>query len=68
MKKLTQSQSRAVDSENLLSQSLYLATLVEAFLIDRKAQNLSSKTLRFYRLNTVFMAGTQSIKGLSKAE
>jgi site-specific recombinase XerD len=34
-----------------LPQDLYLSILVKAFLTDRKAQNLSPRTIRFYRLS-----------------
>lgn len=43
--------SRATDSENLLPQDEYLPTLGAAFLLDRKSQNLTKKTLEFYRSN-----------------
>ncbi len=44
-------QSRAPDSANSLAQDVYLSTLAAAFLLDRKAQNLTKKTLDFYRMN-----------------
>jgi integrase/recombinase XerD len=42
---------RAPDSGNSLSQETYLFTLAAAFLLDRKAQNLTPKTVDFYRSN-----------------
>jgi len=44
-------QNRATDPANLLPQDIYLPTLAGAFLLDRKAQNLTKKTLDFYRSN-----------------
>jgi integrase/recombinase XerD len=44
-------QSRTPDSFNSLPQDLYIPTLAAAFLLDRKAQNLTKKTLDFYRMN-----------------
>ncbi len=51
-KKTIQSISdRAYDSGNLLLQDVYLPTLAAAFLLDRKAQNCTQNTQRFYRTN-----------------
>ncbi len=44
-------QGRTPDSLNSLPQNEYLPTLAAAFLLDRKAQNLTKKTLDFYRMN-----------------
>ncbi len=44
-------ESRTPDSVNSLAQDVYLPTLAAAFLLDRKAQNLTKKTLDFYRMN-----------------
>lgn len=33
-----------------LAQEYYLVTAVEAFLLDRKAQNMAAGTLYFYRM------------------
>lgn len=44
-------QGRTPDSFNSLPQNEYLPTLAAAFLLDRKAQNLTRKTLEFYRAN-----------------
>lgn len=44
-------QSRTTDALTSLPQDLYLPTLAAAFLLDRKAQNLTKKTLDYYRLN-----------------
>lgn len=44
-------QRRAPDSFNSLAQDSYLFTLAAAFLLDRRAQNLTSKTVDFYRSN-----------------
>lgn len=44
-------QGRTPDSFNSLPQNEYLPTLAAAFLLDRKAQNLTRKTLEFYRMN-----------------
>lgn len=44
-------ESRASDSFNSLPQDVYIPTLAAAFLLDRKAQNLTKKTLDFYRMN-----------------
>lgn len=49
LKKITQ--VKAPDSLNSLPQNEYLPTLAAAFLLDRKAQNLTRKTLEFYRMN-----------------
>lgn len=43
-------QSRTGDSPNSLPQSEYLPTLAAAFLLDRKAQNMTKQTQRFYRM------------------
>jgi integrase/recombinase XerD len=42
---------RAPDSANSFSQESYLFTLATAFLLDRKAQNLTENTIDFYRSN-----------------
>lgn len=44
-------QSRTPDSFNSLPQDVYIPTLAAAFLLDRRAQNLTKKTLDFYRMN-----------------
>ncbi|MCZ2127429.1 MAG: tyrosine-type recombinase/integrase [Anaerolineales bacterium] len=49
LKKITR--RKAADSFYSLPQNEYIPTLCAAFLLDRKAQNLTDKTLEFYRLN-----------------
>ncbi|MBI5944638.1 MAG: tyrosine-type recombinase/integrase [Chloroflexi bacterium] len=59
-------QSRAPDS---LSQDVYLPTLAAAFLLDRKAQNLTKKTLDFYRVNletVISWLDTQAVKTVTE--
>lgn len=58
-------QSRTPDSGNSLPQDVYIPTLAAAFLLDRKAQNLTNKTLDFYRSNLqIFIdwLDTQAVK------
>ena len=58
--------SRTPDS---LSQDVYLPTLAAAFLLDRKAQNLTKKTLEFYRANLqIFInwCDTQAVKTIEQ--
>jgi len=58
-------QGRTPDSFNSLPQNEYLPTLAAAFLLDRKAQNLTKKTLDFYRMNLqkfIDWLDTQAVK------
>ena len=58
-------QNRTPDSLNPLPQDEYLPTLAAAFLLDRKAQNLTKKTLDFYRMNLqkfIDWLDTQAVK------
>jgi site-specific recombinase XerD len=58
-------QNRTPDSQNFLPQNEYLPTLAAAFLLDRKAQNLTRKTLEFYRANLqkfIEWCDTQAVK------
>jgi integrase/recombinase XerD len=62
-------QSRATDPANLLPQDVYIPTLAAAFLLDRKAQNLTKKTLDFYRLNLqtfITWLDTQAVKSVTE--
>jgi integrase/recombinase XerD len=62
-------QSRTPDSGNYLAQDVYIPTLAAAFLLDRKAQNLTKKTLDFYRANLqIFIdwLDTQSVKAIDQ--
>jgi site-specific recombinase XerD len=62
-------QSRATDSANSLPQDVYLPTLAAAFLLDRKAQNLTKKTLDFYRMNLqtfINWCDTQAVKTIDQ--
>jgi len=66
LKKITQ--GRTPDSFNSLPQNEYLPTLAAAFLLDRKAQNLTKKTLEFYRLNLqtfITWLDTQAVKTIT---
>lgn len=67
LKKITQ--VKAPDSFNSLPQNEYLPTLAAAFLLDRKAQNLTKKTLDFYRLNLqtfITWLDTQAVKSVTE--
>ncbi len=62
-------QSRTPDSFNSLPQNEYLPTLAAAFLLDRKAQNLTKKTLDFYRMNLqkfIEWCDTQTVKTVTE--
>lgn len=62
-------QSRTPDSFNSLPQNEYLPTLAAAFLLDRKAQNLTKKTLDFYRMNLqkfIEWCDTQAVKTVTE--
>lgn len=62
-------QSRTPDSFNSLPQDVYLPTLAAAFLLDRKAQNLTKKTLDFYRMNLqkfIEWCDTQAVKTVNE--
>lgn len=62
-------QSRTPDSFNSLPQNEYLPTLAAAFLLDRRAQNLTTKTLDFYRLNLqkfINWLDTQAVKTVTE--
>jgi len=62
-------QSRTTDSANSLPQDEYLPTLAAAFLLDRKAQNLTKKTLIFYRSNLQIFINwldTQAVKSINQ--
>jgi integrase/recombinase XerD len=66
LKKITQ--GRTPDSFNSLPQNEYLPTLAAAFLLDRKAQNLTKKTLEFYRSNLqkfINWLDTQAVKTIT---
>lgn len=62
-------QSRTPDSLNSFTQDSYLANLAAAFLLDRKAQNLTKKTQDFYRSNLqIFIdwLDTQAVKSIDQ--
>jgi integrase/recombinase XerD len=62
-------QSRTPDSFNSLPQNEYIFTIAAAFLLDRKAQNLTEKTLDFYRLNLqkfINWLDTQAVKTVTE--
>lgn len=58
-------QDRTGDSLNSLPQYEYLPTLAAAFLLDRKAQNMTKQTQRFYRMKLEYFINwldTQAVK------
>ena len=62
-------QGRTPDSFSSLPQNEYMPTLAAAFLLDRKAQNLTRKTLEFYRLNLqkfIDWCDTQAVKTIQQ--
>lgn len=62
-------QGRTPDSGNSLLQDVYIPTLCTAFLLDRKAQNLSKRTQHFYRVNLekfIEWCDTQAVKTIDQ--
>jgi integrase/recombinase XerD len=62
-------QGRTPDSLNSLPQDEYMPTLAAAFLLDRRAQNLTKKTLDFYRMNLqkfIDWCDTQAVKTIQQ--
>lgn len=62
-------QDRTGDSLNPLPQDEYLPTLAAAFLLDRKAQNMTKQTLRFYRMKLEYFINwldTQAVKSVTE--
>jgi integrase/recombinase XerD len=62
-------QDRTGDSFNSLAQDVYLPTLASAFLLDRKAQNMTKQTLRFYRMKLEYFINwldTQAVRTVTE--
>lgn len=62
-------QGRTGDSLNSLPQNEYLPTLAAAFLLDRKAQNMTKQTQRFYRMKLetfITWLDAQSVKTIDQ--
>ncbi|MCC6260799.1 MAG: tyrosine-type recombinase/integrase [Anaerolineales bacterium] len=62
-------QNRTGDSLNRLAQDVYLPTLAAAFLLDRKAQNMTEQTQRFYRVKLEYFINwldTQAVKSVAE--
>lgn len=62
-------QNRTGDSLNRLAQDVYLPTLAAAFLLDRKAQNMTEQTQRFYRVKLEYFINwmdAQAVKTITE--